>query len=398
MSNGREVVVVSGIRTAIGSYGGSLKDKSPTELGAAVIGEAVKRSGLELADIHHVGFGNVIHTEPKDHYLGRVVMVKAGIPDTTPGFTVNRLCGSGMEAIISIAQRILLGDCDTGIGGGAECMSRSQYWLPAMRWGQRMWDGQVVDAMVGALTDPFEEYHMGITAENIAEKYSISREEQDELALMSHQRASRATHEGYFKDQILPIEIRVKRDVKMFDTDEFTRHDATLEGLAKLKPVFKSDGGTVTAGNASGINDAAACVVLMERSAAEARGIKPLARLVSYGHGGVDHKIMGMGPVPATHQALERAGLTLNDMDIIELNEAFAAQALGVMKELGLGPTDERINPNGSGISLGHPIGATGAILAVKTVHELQRTGKRYGLATMCIGGGQGVTAIFERL
>jgi acetyl-CoA C-acetyltransferase len=391
----REVVVLSGVRTAIGSYGGSLKDKAPTELGSAVIAEAVKRAGIEPADVQHVGFGNVIHTEPKDHYLGRVVAVNAGIPETTPGFTINRLCGSGMESIVSIIQRIMLGDCDCGIGGGAECMSRSQYWLPGMRWGQRMWDGKVVDALVGALSDPFEEYHMGITAENIAEKYNISREDQDKLAVSSHQRATKAIEEGYFKDQILPIEIRVKRDTKLFDTDEFVRRDATLEGLAKLKPVFKPDG-TVTAGNASGINDAAAAVVLMERGEAEKRGLKPLARVVAYGHGGVDHKIMGMGPVPATQQALEKAGLTLDDMDLIELNEAFAAQALGVIRELGLDP--DRPNPNGSGISLGHPIGATGAILAVKTVHELQRTGGRYGLASMCIGGGQGVTAIFERV
>jgi len=396
MGNGREVVVVGAVRTAIGSYGGSLKDKSPTELGATVVAEAVKRAGIEPADVQHVGFGNVIHTDPKDHYLGRVVAVKGGIPDTTPGFTVNRLCGSGMEAIISIAQRIMLGDCDVGIGGGAECMSRGQYWVPGLRWGQRMWDAQVVDAMVGALTDPFEEYHMGLTAENIAEKYTISREDQDRLATSSHQRATHAIEQGYFKEQILPIEIRVKKETKMYDTDEFVRRDATVEGLAKLRPVFKKDGGTVTAGNASGINDAAAAVVLMERSVAEQRGLKPMARLVAYGHGGVDHKIMGMGPVPAVRNVLEKSGLSLDDMDLIELNEAFAAQALGVIRELGL--PEDKPNPNGSGISLGHPIGATGAILAVKTVYELQRTGGRYGLATMCIGGGQGVAAIFERI
>lgn len=395
MTNGREVVVVSAVRTAIGSYGGTLKDKSPGELGTTVIVEAVKRAGLELSDIQHVGFGNVIHTEPADHYLGRYVLVKAGIPETCPGFTINRLCGSGMEAIVSIAQRILLGDIDIGIGGGAECMSRSQYWMPDLRWGKRMNDGGFIDAMVGALSDPFEKYHMGITAENIAEKYNISREDQDALALSSHQRATNAIEQGYFKDQIIPIEVRVKKDVKLFDTDEFVRRDATLDGLAKLKPAFKKDG-TVTAGNASGINDAAAAVVLMERSVAEARGIKPMARLVAYGHGGVDHTIMGMGPVPATHNALAKAGLTLDDIDLFELNEAFAAQALGVIRELGL-PVDKP-NPNGSGISLGHPIGATGTILAVKTVYELQRTGGRYGLASMCIGGGQGITAIFERM
>lgn len=399
MSNGREVVVLSGVRTAIGSFGGSLKDKTPIELGAAVTAEAVKRAGIELADVQHVGFGNVIHTEPADHYLGRVVLVKAGIPETTPGFTINRLCGSGMESIISIAQRIMLGDCDVGIGGGAECMSRGQFWLPALRWGQRMAlkpsDSVAIDAMVGALTDPFENYHMGITAENIAERYNISREDQDKLAVSSHQRATKAIEDGVFKDQILPIEIKVKRETKAFDTDEFVRRDASLEGMAKLRPVFKSDG-TVTAGNASGINDAAAALVLMERGVAEKRGLKPMARLVAYGHGGVDHTVMGMGPVPAVKNVLEKAGLTLDDMDLIELNEAFAAQALGVMRELGL--AEDRPNPHGSGISLGHPIGATGTILAVKTVHELQRTGGRYGLASMCIGGGQGVAAIFERM
>jgi acetyl-CoA C-acetyltransferase len=395
MSNKREVVVVSGVRTAIGSYGGTLKDISPSDLGAQVTREAVSRAGIELSDVQHAVFGNVIHTDVTDHYIGRVIPVKAGIPETTPGLSVNRLCGSGMEAILLASQWILLGDCDVAVAGGAECMSRAPYWLPTMRWGQRMNDGQVVDSMVGALSDPFELYHMGITAENIAEQFSISREEQDELALMSHQRATKAIEAGIFKDQILPVEIKVKKQTIAFDTDEFVRRDATIEGLAKLRPVFKKDG-TVTAGNASGINDAAATVVLMERSVAEKRGLKPLARLVSYGHGGVDHKVMGMGPVPATKNALERAGLKLSDIELIELNEAFASQALGVMKELDL-PKDVP-NPNGSGISLGHPIGATGAILTVKTAHELQRTGARYGLATMCIGGGQGVAAIFERL
>jgi acetyl-CoA C-acetyltransferase len=395
MGSEREVVVLSGVRTAIGSYGGSLKDQPPTELAAAVTAEAVKRSGLEPGDIEHVVFGNVIHTEPADHYLGRVALVKAGIPETTPGLTLNRLCGSGMESIVSIAQRILLGDITAGIGGGAECMSRGQYWLPGMRWGQRMNDGQVIDAMVGALTDPFEKYHMGITAENIAEQYGISREDQDKLAVSSHQRATKAIESGLFKDQILPVEIRVKKDTKLYETDEFVRRDASIEGLAKLRPVFKKDG-TVTAGNASGINDAAAALVLMERSAAEARGLKPMARLVAYAHGGVDHKVMGMGPVPAIKTVMEKSGLTLDDMDLIELNEAFAAQAIGVMRDLGI--DEERPNPNGSGISLGHPIGATGTILAVKTVYELQRTGGRYGLASMCIGGGQGIAAIFERM
>jgi acetyl-CoA C-acetyltransferase len=395
MGNGREVVVLGAVRTAIGSYGGSLKDQTPCDLAAAVTAEAVKRAGIEPADVEHVVFGNVIHTEPADHYLGRVALVRAGIPETTPGMTLNRLCGSGMEAVVSIAQRIMLGDITAGVGGGAECMSRGQFWMPSLRWGQRMWDAQVIDAMVGALTDPFEKYHMGITAENIAEKYNISREDQDRLALSSHQRATKAIESGLFKEQILPIEIKVKKETKLYDTDEFVRRDASPEGLAKLRPVFKPDG-TVTAGNASGINDAAAAVVLMERGEAEKRGLKPMARLVAYSHGGVDHKYMGMGPVPAVRAVLERAGLSLDDMDLIELNEAFAAQALGVMRDLGI--DEERPNPNGSGISLGHPIGATGTILAVKTVYELQRTGGRYGLATMCIGGGQGIAAIFERL
>jgi acetyl-CoA C-acetyltransferase len=389
------VVVLGAVRTAIGSYGGSLKDQTPCDLAAAVTAEAVKRAGIEPADVEHVVFGNVIHTEPADHYLGRVALVRAGIPETTPGMTLNRLCGSGMEAVVSIAQRIMLGDITAGVGGGAECMSRGQFWMPSLRWGQRMWDAQVIDAMVGALTDPFEKYHMGITAENIAEKYNISREDQDRLALSSHQRATKAIESGLFKEQILPIEIKVKKETKLYDTDEFVRRDASPEGLAKLRPVFKPDG-TVTAGNASGINDAAAAVVLMERGEAEKRGLKPMARLVAYSHGGVDHKYMGMGPVPAVRAVLERAGLSLDDMDLIELNEAFAAQALGVMRDLGI--DEERPNPNGSGISLGHPIGATGTILAVKTVYELQRTGGRYGLATMCIGGGQGIAAIFERL
>lgn len=394
-SNGREVVVVSAVRTAIGSYGGSLQDKTPIELGSAVVAEAVKRAGIAPDDVEQGAFGHVIHTEVADHYLGRVVLVNAGLPEGTPGVTVNRLCGSGMESILTMSQRILLGDIKTAVAGGSECMSRGPYWLPDMRWGKRMNDAGVVDSMVGALTDPFEKYHMGITAENIAEKYGISREDQDKLAASSHQRASKAIHDGLFKEQILPIEIRVKKETKLFDTDEFVRHDASVEGLAKLRPVFKKDG-TVTPGNASGINDAAAAVILMEREEAEKRGLKPMMRLVSYATAGVDHRYMGMGPVPAVKMALEKAELTLDDMDLIELNEAFAAQALGVMRDLNM--DESKPNPLGSGISLGHPIGATGTILTVKTAYELQRTGGRYGLATMCIGGGQGIAAIFERI
>jgi len=395
MSNDREIVVLSGVRTAIGGYGGSLSSKAPADLAAACIKESVARSGLEPADIGHVVFGNVIHTEARDMYLSRVASVNGGLPYETPAFTLNRLCGSGMQAIVSATQLILNGDCDTAVAGGAEVMSRGQYWLPAMRFGQRLNDGQVVDAMVGALTDPFEKVHMGITAENIAEKWGISREDQDALAVESHKRAANAIDKGYFKEQILPIEIRVKRDMVPFDTDEHVRRDASIEGMAKLRPVFKPDG-TVTAGNASGINDAAAAVVLMERSAAESKGLAPMARLVGYSFAGVDPKYMGIGPVPAVRRLLEKTGLGVADIDVFEVNEAFAAQALAVCRDLDL-PAD-KTNPNGSGISLGHPIGATGCLITVKALNELKRTGGRYALVTMCIGGGQGIAAIFERM
>ena len=318
----------------------------------------------------------------------------ARLPVETPALTLNRLCGSGLQAIVTAAQTIKLGDADVAVAGGAECMSRGQYWVPGLRWGQRMNDAAVVDAMVGALTDPFDDCHMGITAENVAAKWEISREEQDRLALESQKRAARATAEGYFKSQILPIELKTRGGTTLFDHDEAVRAESTMEGLAKLKPVFDRNG-TVTAGNAAGINDAAAAVVLMERRAAEQRGLQPLGRLVAYALAGVEPKYMGIGPVPAVRTVLERAGLRLDDMDVIELNEAFAAQALAVMKELELPP--EKANPNGSGISLGHPIGATGCILTVKALYELQRIGGRYALVTMCIGGGQGIAAIFER-
>jgi acetyl-CoA C-acetyltransferase len=393
--NGREVVVLSGVRTAIGKYGGSLKDSPPTDLAARVTREAVSRAGVEPAKVGHVVFGNVIHTDAHDMYLGRVAAVQAGLPVETPALTLNRLCGSGLQAIVSAAQYILLGDTDAAVAGGAEVMSRGQYWLPGMRWGQRMNDGKVVDAVVGALNDPFDDCHMGVTAENVAEKWGISREDQDALAVESHKRAARALQNGYFKSQILPIEVRVKGGMIPFDTDEHLRPDASLEGMAKLKPVFDKNG-TVTAGNASGVNDAAAAVVLMERSAAEQQGLKSLGRLVAYAHAGVEPKYMGVGPTPAVKKVLEKTGLNIQDLDVIELNEAFAAQALAVMRDLEL-PAD-RTNPNGSGISLGHPIGATGCILTVKALYELQRTGGRYGLVTMCIGGGQGIAAIFERM
>ncbi|MCS6940617.1 MAG: acetyl-CoA C-acyltransferase family protein [Roseiflexaceae bacterium] len=394
-ANGREVVVLSGVRTAIGNFGGSLKDQPPSELAAQVVREAVKRAGVEPAEIGQVVFGNIIHTDGHDHYLARVAGVKGGLPVDVPALTLNRLCGSGLQAIISAAQTIMLGDADAAVAGGAESMSRSPYWAHAMRWGARMNDVTMVDVMVAALNDPFDDVHMGVTAENIARKWEISREDQDALAVESHKRAAAAIAEGRFKDQILPIEIKVKGGTQLFDTDESVRPDTSMEKLAKLRPVFQKDG-TVTAGNASSINDAAAAVVLMERSVAEQRGYKPMGRLVGYSVVGVDPKYMGIGPVPAVRKVLERTGLTINDIDVFELNEAFAAQALAVIRDLEL--PMEKVNPNGSGISLGHPIGATGTILTVKALYELHRTGGRYACVTMCIGGGQGIAAIFERM
>ncbi|WP_129673092.1 acetyl-CoA C-acyltransferase family protein [Candidatus Chloroploca sp. Khr17] len=395
MSNQREVVVLSGVRTAIGGYNGSLKDQPPTELAAAIVREAIARAGIESKEIEHVAFGHVINTEPHDMYLGRYAAVKGGVPVETPAMTLNRLCGSGLQAIVSMAQAIQLGDADAAIGGGAEVMSRSPYSLPGMRWGARMGDGKAVDMMVGALSDPFDDLHMGVTAENVAEKWGITREAQDALAVISHQRAAAAIADGRFKAQIMPVELKVKGGTQIFDTDENPRADTTIEKLAKLRPVFKKDG-SVTAGNASSINDAAAAVVLMERATAERRGYKPMARLVGYAHAGVEPKYMGMGPVPAVHRLLERTGVSLGEIDIFEVNEAFAAQALAVCNDLSL--PEDKTNPNGSGISLGHPIGATGALLTVKAVYELHRIGARYALVTMCIGGGQGIAALFERM
>lgn len=394
-NGGREVVVLSGVRTAIGNYGGSLKDQPPSELAALVVREAVRRAGVEPAAIGQVVFGNIIHTDGHDHYLARVAGIKGGLPAETPALTLNRLCGSGLQAIISAAQVIALGDTDAAVAGGAENMSRSPYWTQAMRWGARMNDVTMVDVMVAALSDPFDDVHMGVTAENVARKWEISREDQDALAVESHKRAAAAIADGRFKEQILPVELKVKGGVQLFDTDESVRADSTVEKLAKLRPVFDKQG-TVTAGNASSINDAAAAVVLMERGAAEKRGLKPMGRLVGHSVVGVDPKYMGIGPVPAVRKVLERTGLTVNDIDVFEVNEAFAAQALAVVRDLEL-PMD-KVNPNGSGISLGHPIGATGAILTVKALYELERIGGRYGLVTMCIGGGQGIAAIFERI
>jgi acetyl-CoA C-acetyltransferase len=392
----RQVVILSGVRTAIGDYGGSLKDIPPTELGARVVREAVARAKVDPKDIGQCVFGNVIHTEAKDMYLSRVAAVNGGLPHESGALTLNRLCGSGLQAIVSASQYILLGDTDAAIGGGAESMSRAAYADLAQRWGARMGDSKQVDMMVGALTDPFDTIHMGVTAENVAKQCGLTRDDQDAFAVESHKRAAAATAAGHFKSQILPVELKSKKGPVAFDADEHIRADVSVEGMGKLKAVFAKENGTVTAGNASGINDAAAAVVLMERSAAEKRGLKPLARLVSYGHAGLDPKIMGLGPVSAVKRALAKAGLDIAAIDVIESNEAFAAQALGVNKELGLDPA--KVNPNGGAVALGHPIGATGCILTIKCIYELQRTGKRYGLVTMCIGGGQGIAAVIERL
>ena len=396
MNEQREVVILSGVRTAIGDYGGSLKDIPPSELGAQVVREAVSRAKVDPKDIGQCMFGNVIHTEAKDMYISRVAALKGGLPAESGALTVNRLCGSGMQAIVSASQSILLGDVDAAVAGGAESMSRGAYANVTQRWGARMGDAKDIDMMVGALTDPFDTIHMGVTAENVANKCGITRADQDAFAVESHKRAANAIAKGYFKDQILPIELKSKKGPVQFDTDEHVRADVTAEGLGKLRAVFAKENGTVTAGNASGINDAAAAVVLMEKSVAAKKGLKPMARLVSYGHAGVDPKIMGLGPVSAVKSALTKAGLKLEQMDVIESNEAFAAQALGVSKELGMNPA--KVNPNGGAVALGHPIGATGCILTVKAMYELHRTGGRYGLITMCIGGGQGIAAIIERM
>ncbi|MDR3369859.1 beta-ketothiolase BktB [Rhodoferax sp.] len=391
----REVVVVSAVRTAIGTYGGSLKDIAPTELAAQVVREVLSRAQVDGQDVGHVVFGHVVNTEPKDMYLSRVAAINGGCAEATPAFNVNRLCGSGLQAIVSASQSILLGDADIAIGGGAENMSRAPYASLNMRWGVRMGDTKMIDMMVGALHDPFHTIHMGLTAENIATKWGISRDDQDALAVESHNRAQRAIEEGRFKSQIMPVMLKSRKGDIAFDADEHFRPNCTLADLAKLKPAFMKEGGTVTAGNASGINDAAAAVVLMEAATAKARGLTPLARLVAYAHAGVDPKYMGIGPVPASQMALKKAGLTVNDIDVIEANEAFAAQACAVSRDLNLDPA--KVNPNGSGISLGHPIGATGALITVKALYELERIGGRYALVTMCIGGGQGIAAIFER-
>ncbi len=391
----REVVVLSAVRTAIGEFGGSLKDYAPTELAGLVIKEAVKRADVQAENIGHCVIGNVTHSDRKDMYMSRAAALNGGLTESTPAVTVNRLCGSGLQSIVSAAQMILLGDCDAAVAGGAESMSRVPYWLPKARFGARMGDATMVDPMTGALTCPVGDTHMGITAENIAEKWQISREQQDELAVESHNRAERAINENRFADQILPVELKTRKGTTIFEQDEHVRFGADIESFAKLRPVFKKDG-SVTAGNASGINDAAAAIVMMEKSEAESKGLTPMAKLVNYAFAGVEPKYMGIGPVPAVKTLLEKSNLTVDDIDVWEVNEAFAAQALAVSQDLNL--PAEKVNPNGSGISLGHPIGATGSVITVKALYELQRIQGRYAVVTMCIGGGQGIAALFERL
>ena len=391
-----DVFILSAARTAIGTFGGALKDLAPTELAALVTREALGRARVEPDAIGHVVFGQVLGTEPRDAYVARVAAVNAGIPHKTPALTVNRLCGSGLQAVLSAAQAIMLGDTDLAIAGGVEVMSRAPFLVTTMRWGKKLGDGALIDALNGALTDPFGHGIMGVTAENVASRYGIDRATQDALALESQRRAAAAIAAGRFVEQIVPVEVKVRGKPVRFATDEHVRGETTREDLAKLPTIFKKEQGTVTAGNASGINDGAAALVLAGAKTVAGLAHKPLARLVAYGHAGVDPALMGIGPVPATRIALERAGLTIKDIDVIESNEAFAAQACAVARELGFDAA--KVNPNGSGIALGHPIGATGAIILTKLIYELRRIGGRYGLVTMCIGGGQGIAAIIENV
>lgn len=393
MSN-REVVFLSGVRSAIADFGGSLKNIAPTELAGKVVAEAVKRSGAKSEEVGHCVIGNVTHSDRRDMYMSRVAALNAGLPESTPALTVNRLCGSGLQAIISAAQLLLLDDCDLAVAGGAESMSRVPYWLPTARFGSKMGDTQMVDPMVGALTCPINDTHMGITAENVAEQWGITRAEQDAAAVESHRRAQRAIEENRFGDQIVDIELKSRKGVTQYNKDEHVRYDCTIADMEKLRTVFKKDG-TVTAGNASGINDAAAALVMADSEYAEKNGLKPIAKLVGYAFAGVAPEIMGIGPVPAVNKLLEKTGVSKKDIDVWEINEAFASQALAVCRDLELDMS--KVNPNGSGISLGHPIGATGALITVKAIHELQRVQGKYAVVTMCIGGGQGIAALLER-
>ncbi|MBD3677594.1 MAG: acetyl-CoA C-acyltransferase family protein [Rhodobacteraceae bacterium] len=389
-----DIVILGGARTAIGTFGGSLAGTPPIETATVASKAALERSGVEGGQIGHVTFGHVINTEPRDMYLSRVAAIQAGIPDTTPAMNVNRLCGSGAQAIVSVVQSLMLGDAEFGLAGGAEAMSRSPYILPQARWGQKMGDASAGDMMLGALNCPFGTGHMGVTAENVAKEHDISREAQDAFALESQTRAAKAIEEGRFKEQIVPVEVRVKRDMVPFDTDEHPK-STTPEALAGLRAVFQKDG-SVTAGNASGINDGAAAIVLARAEAAEKAGLSPKFRVLGYAHAGVRPEVMGIGPVPAVENLLARTGLSITDFDVIESNEAFAAQALAVNKGLGLDAA--KVNPNGGAIALGHPVGATGCIITVKAMYELERIGGKKGLITMCIGGGQGIALAIERI
>jgi acetyl-CoA C-acetyltransferase len=389
-----DIVILGAARTAIGTFGGSLAAIPPIELGRIAAAAALERAGVDGGRIGHVAYGHVINTEPRDMYLSRVAAMGAGVPETVPAMNVNRLCGSGAQAVVSVVQALQLGDADFGLAGGAESMSRAPYILAQARWGQKMGDAGAQDMMLGALNCPFGTGHMGVTAENVAKEHGISREAQDAFALESQTRAATAIAEGRFREQIVPVEVVVKRDKVAFDTDEHPKA-TSIDALAGLRTVFRKDG-TVTAGNASGINDGAAAVVMARAGAAEAAGLKARARIVGYAHAGVRPEVMGIGPIPAVERLMERTGLSAGDFDVIESNEAFAAQALAVTKGLGLDPA--KVNPNGGAIALGHPVGATGAILTVKALHELERTGGRYGLVTMCIGGGQGIAIALERL
>ncbi len=392
--NPRNVVIASGVRTAIGTFGGALSGHSPTQLGALCVAEALRRSGLPGERVEHVVFGNVIVTEPRDAYLARVAGIEGGVPKDAPALTLNRLCGSGVQAIVSAAQMIMLGDIDVAVAGGAECMSRAPHLLQAGRFGQKMGDVAMVDQLTGVLTDPFGNGIMGITAENVATRWQIGREDQDAFALESQRRTGAAIEAGRFREQILPVEVKRGRATASFDTDEHPKPETTAATLAGLRPAFRRDG-SVTAGNSSGINDGAAAVVLMEEELAGREGRSVLARIVGYAHAGVEPSEMGIGPVPAVRRLMERTGLRIGDFDVIESNEAFAAQAYAVSRELGFDPA--KANPNGGGIALGHPVGATGAILVIKAAYELARIGGRYGLVTMCIGGGQGIALAIER-
>jgi len=395
MAELEDIYIVSGVRTAVGGFGGSLKSFMPADLGGQVATEAISRAGIKPEDVGHVVIGQVMPTSARDEMLSRVIALNAGVPAAVPALTLNRLCGSGVQAIVSAAQMMKLGEAGITLAGGAESMSNVPYHDHGLRWGKKMGDNAVEDALTRGLEDAIGGYHMGITAENVAERHQVTRADMDGLSVTSHQRASHAIAEGRFKEQILPIEIKTRKGVTVFDTDEHPRADTSMESLGAMRPAFKKDG-TVTAGNASGINDGAAAVVLATGSEVEQRGLKPMAKILAWGHAGVEPEYMGEGPIKAAPIALKRAGLSLDQIDVIESNEAFAAQACAVAKVLGFDP--DKVNPNGSGVSLGHPVGATGCILTIKCVYELERTAGRYGLITMCIGGGQGIAMVIERV